>query len=402
MRPRTELALASGLFLLLGLGAVALGSRRSRPQEDDERRSTFLSGPAGARGYADGLTRLGVTVERHRRPLGTLERVIGGAPRTLVALLGPTVGLTAAEGADLAQLPVDLLLSGPGAAWAIRCFGYRVVSRQRDSLPLLQPEGSEARPLPWVRAVLAQRSSPVATDSSGGSEARPVTCVAPAALRVDTLLRATGGRPVVIRLALARDRTVTLVADDGLFSNRALRETAAGPFALGLVVPAYQRLVVDEYHHGYHASGSLAGAALAWSLRSPWGWAVWQCAIVGLVALFGSAVRFGPIRALIPRRRRSTLEHVRALATALAASRGHEVAVRLVIRGLRRRLSRAGRPTSGEGAVWLESLLPAIRTDRGREALHALSAINRRRASTDDVLQAAHAVETLWEELKPA
>ena len=47
---------------------------------------------------------------------------------------------------------------------------------------------------------------------------------------------------------------MTLVSDDRLFSNRALRESAAGPFALSLVVPRYRRIVVDEYHHGFDAS----------------------------------------------------------------------------------------------------------------------------------------------------
>ena len=52
-----------------------------------------------------------------------------------------------------------------------------------------------------------------------------MTCTAPAARTVDTLLRTTGGRPVAVRAALDDGRTVTLVADDRLFANRALRET---------------------------------------------------------------------------------------------------------------------------------------------------------------------------------
>ena len=105
-----------------------------------------------------------------------------------------------------------------------------------------------------------------------------MTCTAPAARTVDTLLRTTGGRIVALRAALDDGRTVTLVADDALFSNRALRETGAGPFALGLVVPRYDRVVVDEYHHGYDASRSLGGATFDWTLRSPWGWAILQLA----------------------------------------------------------------------------------------------------------------------------
>jgi hypothetical protein len=140
---------------------------------------------------------------------------------------------------------------------------------------------------------------------------------------------------------------------------------------------------------------------LGWSTRSPWGWIAWQLAAVGVVALLASGVRFGPVRSAIQRRRRSPMEHVRALATALAAARGHDVAVRLMIQGLRRRLSRSGRPSPADLDTWLEGLGPSVRTARGRAALNSLTAMTRRPPDADSVLLAANAVENLWEELKP-
>jgi hypothetical protein len=238
------------------------------------------------------------------------------------------------------------------------------------------------------------------SDSSEIADGRVVTCTVPDA-RSDTLLRTTSGRAAAVRLRLSGGRTVTLVSDDRLFSNRVLRETAGGPFALGLIVPQYRRVFVDEYHHGYDASGSLAGAALSWSLQSPWGWAAWQLAAVGVIALLAGAVRFGPVRVAIQRRRRSPLEHVRALATALAASGGHDVAVSLMVQGLRRRLSRTGRAARGPLEPWLDSLQPSIRSGRGQAALATLTSLTRRQPTADEVLQAAAAVEVLWEELKP-
>ena len=127
---------------------------------------------------------------------------------------------------------------------------------------------------------------------------------------------------------------------------------------------------------------------------------MWQLAAVGLVALVASGVRFGPVRTAIERRRRSPMEHVRALATALAAARGHDVAVRLMIQGLRRRLSRGTR-TTHDLEAWLTELGPAVRTPRGQEALESLGATLRQSPDADSVLVAANAVETLWEELKP-
>jgi hypothetical protein len=396
MRPRTELIVGTALVLGLAVGAGVVGARRGRVGDADPRRSTFLVGPSGAGGYRDALERLGVQVSAFRRPLALMDTVPSG---TLVALLGPTDALSPREGVALAALRTDLLLAGAGAGNAIRCLGYQVRSRWRDSA-LAPPTGPEARPFPRVGAVLVGR--PVgAVDSIRDEEGDVVTCAAPAARSADTLLRTRAGQAVAIRLTLADDRSVTLVADDRLFSNRALRETAAGPFVLGLVVPRYRRLVVDEYHHGFDASRSLSGATWAWIRRTPWGWLILQLAGVGVLALVAAGVRFGPVRPGIERRRRSPLEHVRALATALAAAKGHEVAVGLIVQGLRRRLSHPERGGRAGMVRWLEELDETVRTPRARDALDTLRRVTSSPATSDDVLRASEAVETLWEELTP-
>jgi hypothetical protein len=402
MRPRTELAIAAGLLLILGVAAVILGSRRGRPAPSESRRSSYLTGPGGASAFAEAISRLGVEVEHHRRPLETLTAPDSSRPRELVALLGPTQELDAAEAHHLLRLPVDLLLAGDGTAAAIRCLGYRVLTREwTDAAATKAAAESEDLPAPRVWAELATHPAKTIVDSAG-SEGRKVTCEVPTPARVDTLLLTVRDRPVVVRLWYPDGRAVTVVADDRLFRNRTLRNTSAGAFVLGLVAPRYRRVVVDEYHHGYHAAGSLAGAALDWSTRSPWGWVVWQLAAVGVIALLASGVRFGPVRHAIERRRRSPLEHVRALATALAAARGHDVAVRLIVQGLRRRLSRGGRPASADLDAWLAGLRPSVRTPRGREAFDSLATMTRGPQEADSVLVAANAVETLWEELKPS
>jgi hypothetical protein len=402
MRPRTELALAAGLLLILGVAAVALGGRRGRPAPSESPRSTYLTGPGGASAFIEALSRLGVDVERHRRPVETLAVADSAPAGVLFALLGPPDQLDAAEAVHLLGLPVDLLLAGSGAATAIRCLGYQVQPRQwEDPAATRAPAESADLPAPRAWAVLAPHHATTIVDSAG-PEGRKVSCEVPVPARVDTLLATVRDRPVVLRLRYPGGRAVTLVADDRLFRNRTLRKTSAGELVLGLVTPRYRRVVVDEYHHGYHAAGSLAGAALDWSTRSPWGWLVWQLAAVGVIALLASGVRFGPVRRAIERRRRSPLEHVRALATALAAARGHDVAVRLMVQGLRRRLSRGGRPSRADMDAWLESLRPSVRTSRGREALQSLATMTRSPQDADGVLVAANAVETLWEELKPS
>ena len=401
MRPRAELGLAAGLLLGLGVFAVVLGSRQTQPVPDESPRSTYLTGPGGASAFAEGALGLGVRVERYRRPTDALAPPDSASGRAVVAVLGPTIPLSAAESKHLLDLPVDLLLAGGASATALRCLGYEIVAR-----PTLQPirtsatSATEDRPSPRVWATLAPHAKRRIVDSAG-YEGRKVACDVPTPAAVDTLLTTRQGQAVVLRLSYPGGRAVTLVAEDRLFRNRAMRHTSAGTQMLALVAPRYRRLVVDEYHHGYQASGSLGGAALSWSTRSPWGWLVWQLAAVGVIALLASGVRFGPVRTAIERRRRSPMEHVRALATALAAARGHDVAVRLMIQGLRRRLSRGARATPDLEA-WLAELGPAVRTPRGQEALESLSAMIRRSSDSDSVLVAANAVETLWEELKPS
>ena len=397
MRPRADLTAGAILLVVLGIGAAALGGRRAKVTDGDPRRSTYLAGPSGARGFAEALERLGVEVVRHRRSVEWLDSLAADSG-TVVVVLDPSRRLSPAEGRDLADLRADLLLAGYATDPVAICLGYRVQTRAQP-IGVRVPAGGGKYPA--VRAELVRHLALTVTDSSDRGAGQDVTCDVPRPTSVDTLLVTEGGRPVAVRLRYENGRQVTLVSDGRLFRNRALRETAAGPFALGLVVPRYRRALIDELHHGYEISGSLAGATLDWSLQSPWGWAAWQLAIVGVLALLAAGIRFGPVRSVIERRRRSPLEHVRALATALAAARGHDTAARLLVQGLRRRLSRAGAPARRDLDSWLDGLGPSLRTERGRGALAELTALTRRPAGTDGVLRAATAVETLWDELKP-
>jgi len=283
----------------------------------------------------------------------------------------------------------------------MRCLGYTVIPRRGEPSATSFPGKPPDPTMPLVHAELVHHLARTIVDSSRQAGGRRVSCQVPEPVEVDTLLITAGGRLAAVRLTLDQGRRLTLLADDRLFSNRALRSSKAGPFSLGLVVPRYRQIVFDEYHQGYVVSSSLAGAALEWSRHTPVGWAAWQLALVGVLALLAAGVRFGPVREVIERRRRSPLEHVRALAQALAAAQGHDVAVRLMVQGLRRRLSRCGRPTDGDLQAWLEGLTPSTRTTRGREAVAALADLLRRQPPATGVLDAATAVDVLWEELKP-
>lgn len=398
MRPRTEVALGFAALALLALIVVALGSRRSRQDDEDPRRSTYLAGPRGARGFAEALTRLGVRVVRERARTATVVRT-PPTPGRLLAVLDPTYPLDDADAERLADYRADggeLLLAGRGAAVAMRCFGYSVRQRADSSLARV-PGVTTAGGAVEIGPVLAHGRP---REPEPG-ELMLHRCALTLPATVDTLLRTDDGRAVAVALDFHDGGRALLVSDGRLFTNRALRETAAGELVLGLVAGHYGEVAFDEYHHGFGPEGSLRRAVLDWSAGSPWGWALWQIVAVALLALAVSGIAFGPRRSIISRRRRSPLEHVRALATALAASRGHDVAVRLLVQGLRRRLA-PGRALRADPANWLATIAPHLRSERARTEAGALTRLISGPPSAEGVLQAANIVEDLWQELRPS
>lgn len=403
MRPRTEAALAVSGLTVLALLVGLLGRSREHLTPEDNRPSTFIAGPGGARALLDGLSRLGVAVRRFRRRPQELGRLENG-PRQALAVIGPRYAFSPPEAHAVLGFNrrADLVLAGRSAERLMRCFGYRIERTLTDSLRAAPP-GMLTRPTsPWVHGRLVHSGDSVYVDSSRVFDVARMACRIPPIRSVETLLVTDGHRAVALRLQRADlDHRVILVADEELFRNRALRYTDAGPFALGLFAGRYDRVIFEEYHQGFGASGSLAGATIAWSTRSPWGWMVWQAAGVALLALLFGAIRFGPVRPAIQRARRSSLEHVRALATALAAAQGHDVAIGAIVRGLRRRLLPPGLRTRGDWRGWLLQLDRGSMTPRARAALADLDSLTRPGQPSSGVLRAANAVEDLWEELRP-
>jgi hypothetical protein len=396
MRPRTELALAVGIVLALGILVTAIGSRGARPEDEDVRRSTYLAGPFGARGFAEAAERIGIRVARHRSRTRNLSDIGAADRRAMYAVLDPAAALSPLDGLELTRVVAQggsLLLAGRGTTAAMACYGYATIPAP-GAAAMIGRDTIEA----W--ATLARLPDSVARRRGVIEDGSDVSC-GPIPARVETVLTTIEGTPVALRLAPDSGGTVTLVADGGLFGNRALRETAAGEFALGLVAGRASRLIVDEYHHGFGPGGGMLAALTDWLGDSPWGWAVLHLAAVSVLALLAGAIRFGPARHVIPRRRRSALEHVRALANALAAARGHDEAIGLLIRGLRRRLARPGEKVRGDAREWLSDLAARVTSPPSQVAVATLQSLSRGRADAGGVLRAAHAVEDVWQDLKP-
>lgn len=416
MRQRTEVGIALAISALLIVVAYASGTRARAADDVDRRASTFNTGRDGARALADVAERMGMTVVRSRvRTQQLATRVAASVgdsvATTAIAVLDPPVAITRSERQAFfafatAKNGADLILAGRSAAALYDCLGYHVESTLLDSLRVKVNGRDVDANAPYVhdRFVPGTRDQGDDEENATGADAQANRCPPLVVTATDSLFVTTEGDPVVLQLTVApHGRRLLLVSDGALVRNRALRAAETGMLLTSVLLRA-QRIVFDEYHQGYVEGGSITDAVLAWSRRNPLGWMIWQWCVVGLIALAAGLFRFGPVRAAIPRTRRSSLEHVRALATALAASRGHRTAVRAMVRGLERRLSPA-RTAHGAGRDEWRRYLASIREHAPNPQVQASAAELERLAdhpeSDSAVLSAANAVEDLWHSLRP-
>jgi hypothetical protein len=412
MQPRTEVAIAMGTFAVLALIALEAAPRRRGAVDTDPRSSSYLSGPQGLRAMAEVVERMGVRVVRWRGRTQALQAE-AAEPATLV-VADPSVTLRADDVLTILDWSAsggDLVLGGEGTTPVMRCLGYSPRLLVLDSVRVRAPSGRDAG---WVHAELRKEIDAEVTIRDGplSSGADAVVCPPAAISAADTVLRSVDGAPVAVRLTrrdtvtMTRDgsSTILLLSDMALLNNRGLREAEIPEILLGSLLSRSRAVVFDEYHQGFAQRGSVASAAIAWTRSSPWGWLFWQWAIVGLLAFVAGAVRFGPVRVGVTRKRRSPLEHVKALATALAAARGHDVAIASLVQGLRRRLqARSGAERTALAAEpwlpWAQRLEKGGRTPELRDRARRLTQFGTPGQPNSAVQDAAHAVEDVWEAL---
>src|SRR6267143_1785045 len=414
MSYRLELGLALLLAGAIGV-AVFAAHRTAKPPERDFRASTFLSGPDGSQALYRVLVRLRRPVERWRIALfslaGDTSPKRGSLPApALLVVLQPWMPLESAELEEVVRFVQHggaVLAAGSGGG-ITRCAGWRLQPERMidDSVALRPPrvEGGEALRLPKAARVLAPRTPRGRLEGLVKRRVTPLDegCETLLAKAGDTVVAARNGRPIVMRLHYAGGGTITLASDVGWFRNQVWRDTDVPYVVVPLLIPTRPgRVVWDEYHQGFgRESPSMAALTWDWMLHSPAGWAILQLVAVGLVWLAVTAVRFGPARPVIERRRRSPLEHLEALAAGLESAADSATAVQRIVAGLRRRLSRAGQVGGADLRAWLETLELATTTPRGRGAVRRLRHLITQRGG-EHALDAAQAVEDVWEELRP-
>lgn len=406
MRPRTKLLLFGGGVALLVVLAGLRGRRDRGTTSGDARTSTFLSGPNGSAAVWDALQRVGVEMFRLRsRPSAwslDVSEVAGDGGIGALVVMNPVVAVTPAQATTILEQvaddpALDLVLVGAGTGNLMACFGYHARELGGGQKEVIGWH-RVAEPGVTLATVLEATGDSTVADSSRAEDTGVMTCDVPVMEAVDTLLRDGAWRPIAIDLTREDDGShVILIADEALVRNRALRETGAGPFLLDLL-GSYDVIWFDEYHQGFGPSGSLARVVWAWSWRSPWGWAIWQVTGVGLLALLLAGIRFGPPRPLPGRRRRSPLEHVRALATALRATQGRDVAINLLLGGLKRRLGHTARRADDQTA-WLDRLAHRAGGPAPNALVDRLQDLTRPGQPAESVARVANTVEDLWETL---
>ncbi len=383
MRSDRKLFVALVTLSLLAAIAAALGSSNRRAAADT-RRSSLSAAPDGVRGLAEALRATGREVGTWRRSATALAS--RSWPDTvLLAWLAPTSPLGKSEADHLLAVVESggqLLISGEQTSALLACIGF-AFRELEDSLTI-------------TAAGLSLPLTSVLRPDQPGDDSTITPSCREQLLAVDTLL-AHDTLLVAIDARFDGGGRLLVVSDDMWFSNRLMRQTDAGVWTLGFLLrQPYRRIVFEEYHHGIGAGGTLWSIAWRWATTSAWGVTLWQLLLVGLLALGAAAVRFGPP---IPRplpSRRSTLEHVDALAEVLRAARGHQLATRLIVSGLGRRLAIAGRP---ETSTVLSRLDSSAVTVRGRAAVARLKELVARSEGEAGVLSAATACDTLWKEL---
>lgn len=403
MRPRTELAIGVAALAVLVFIAAAAG-RRDRPNlGSDFRVSATVADPRGLKALAAVIERLGGRVTLWRqRPQRLTADIAEGA--TLV-VASPMTTVTSADVVRLLDINREfahLLVAGASAEPLLRCFGYAPRLRLLDSVTVRLPSGAAGR---GVFATIHPIADSLRTLSADLGQDAP--CPAVTVARVDTLLRSSDDSLVAVKLTMAEhNHAALLISDAGVLANEGLRSPNGPELLIEALLSSGPHVVFDEYHQSGRGGPGLGQVTLSWSRSSPWGWAIWQLAIVGLLAYFAGAWRWGPIRQAIERKRRSPLEHVRALATALAASNGHDVAIAAMIRGLQRRLTirtpladRSARAAHERWQSWLDRLPQRIPDPATRERAERLRRITQHKQDAAAVHAAANHVEDLWEAL---
>jgi hypothetical protein len=377
---------------------IVLFAPDERVATEGARLTTHSRDPGGARGLYETAARLRWSVGRHELP----QFPPRSAERVYLSL-APPIPLTAAEAHELLErvrAGAGLFVVLDGGSPLADSLGVRFRGRYGRV-----PENPTAvcEPARRSRAAEALRGAPWA---SAFEVAPPGGAVVQSFLDLEGTGPRDASRMAAAGFALGAGR-VGVVGDADVVQNSVFRlcgrEAGVSLVRLLHFVSASDdgsrirtRLLFDEYRHGFGAHPSISRATRRFLAEHPFGRMLAQLVLAGV--LLAAAVGTLPASPAPPERgrRRSPLEHVRALALAYSAVSATRTATRLLVRGLRRRLrfTGSGRPGAGHSdREFLEHIaqrFPALAPEAGR----VLAALERR-VGRSELIAVGRSIETI-------
>ena len=376
---------------------VVLFSLVGPPEEADRRdgpASTLRSGPGGAMALFETLNELGFRCGRWYRDFGALKDDPANAGA--LVLLESSEALTRRDGRRLERWVSrgGTLLYAPTEhdETVLAAFGVEFTDSSDSGLAGEVLNVTPAEPEnPSVHRILAE----VPTDGYDVPE-RSLYSDDPSFAE---LLVAPNGGVACALLRRGRGHVILLADVEGL-TNTEIQDSPTVVViarALAELVPG-EAIRFDEFHHGHVGDGGAAGTTWRWLRGTNGGWAVLTALAIGLASLVSAGLRLAPALPVVPKPRRSSLEHVGALSVAYRGSRAHEFPRDRLVDGLRLALGtvdlerklrqiEASHPDAAASVACVQGALNAKAGERGVELVPLANAI-------DGILRAVRATHT--------
>jgi hypothetical protein len=336
------------LLIAVTLVVVLLTPGKNTGSSGDTRLSSFLSGPAGAKGIFDVAQRLGWKVERRTRaPFDSLN------PGSIVALLAPQDQLSERE--------TSLLLDKVRAGASL--LAVAVTGPLQDSLHLPSGESFVQMPVFTPDKTRCPANDPRSVYGFMGDRATGIP--------FSRSIKVPEGATTFVRMGYPDQRQerfaalgfsfgkgrVVAVSDANLLRNDYIRICKWGLGVAALQIVDYltagrsradTRIVFDEYHQGFGPQPSVTRAIRRVLFSTAPGAMLFQILIASGILLLAISPRPIPPVPSPRAQRRSQFEHVAALSSAYRQISATRTATQRLVRGLQRRLATEQRVAAGQ------------------------------------------------------
>lgn len=342
--------------------------------------SSYSAGSGGTRALYETLGRLGFSVGRNDKSLTS-----GPDSASAYALIQPAQALTTIEQTQLLSAVRRglVLVFTPNDDELTDSLGFELESSPGGFYTLSRTAvagGNPPTPETQDPRAAFQAAFPISATVASKSKSGNQTFLWLQPLpNTDQAKSDSAHRPALVLGHRLGHGYVIAVTPAEITMNQVMREPRAAiaivralQFANNAVAPPGRadRVVFDEYHHGFGTHANMPAAIADALTDTPTGRATLEIVAAALVLLLAFAVRpIAPVP-VPPVSRRSPLEHVGALAHAYAQVDARRLAANRLARGLRRRHP-LGLPRSVPDLAYLSALrdrLPAASADVDRIA----------------------------------